>query len=152
MTNQLSLRSIDIPQLYRFGVGFDRTLDRIEEILRVSSNQTSGYPPYNIVKHSEDTYSIEIAVAGFKQGDVTIEVKDNVLTVHGKQSISLDETSTTEYVHHGISGREFVRSFPLGEHVEVTAAFQENGILTIRLERQLPEEKKPKSIPIDYKS
>lgn len=152
MTNQLSLRSIDIPQLYRFGVGFDRTLDRIEEILRVSANQTSGYPPYNIVKYSEDTYSIEIAVAGFKNGDVTIEVKDNVLTVHGKQSISLDEESTVEYVHRGISGRDFVRSFPLGEHVEVTGAFQENGILTIRLERQLPEEKKPKSIPIDYKS
>lgn len=151
MTSQISLRSIDIPQLYRFGVGFDRTIDRIEELLRSTSNQSSGYPPYNIVKHSDDIYSIEIAVAGFKQGDISIEVKENVLTIQGKKIISLDETEAKEYVHHGISSRDFVRNFPLGEHVEVTSAYQENGILTVCLERQLPEEKKPKTIPIEYK-
>lgn len=147
MTN-LQLRSIDIPQLHRFGVGFDSMFDRVEEILRINSQHNTNYPPYNILKYSDDSYSIEIAVAGFKQGEVSIEVKNNQLTIEGKQTTLLNDTR--EFVHRGISGRDFVRVFTLAEHVEVVGAKQENGILIINLERQIPEEKKPKAIPISY--
>ena len=148
MTNQLNLRSIDIPQLHRYGVGFDRMFDRIDEILRVNSSQANGYPPYNMVKYNEDSYAIEVAVAGFKQGEITIEVKENQLTIEGKKSTINDDTR--EFVHRGISGRDFSRVFTLAEHVEVVGAQQENGILTVLLERQVPDEKKPKQIAINY--
>lgn len=146
--NQLSLRSIDIPQLYRHGVGFDRMFDRIDEILRINSQHNGNYPPYNMIKHTEDKYSIEIAVAGFKQGEVTIEVTDNQLTIEGKQSSLIQDER--EFIHRGISGRDFARIFTLAEHVEVVGARQENGILTIELERQIPEDKKPRPIAINY--
>ena len=147
MTN-LQLRSIDIPQLHRFGVGFDRMFDRIDEILRVNQHQNGNYPPYNMIKYTDDKYSIEVAVAGFKNGEVTIEVKDNQLTIEGKQATAIEDDR--EYVHRGISGRDFVRVFTLAEHVEVVGARQENGILSIDLERRVPEEKKPKNIAITY--
>ena len=147
MTN-LQLRSIDIPQLHRFGVGFDRMFDRIDEILRVNQHQNGNYPPYNMIKYTDDKYSIEVAVAGFKNGEVTIEVRDNQLTIEGKQATAIEDDR--EYVHRGISGRDFVRVFTLAEHVEVVGARLENGILSIDLERQVPEEKKPKNIAITY--
>ena len=152
MTNQLSLRSIDIPQLARYGVGFDRVFDRIDEILRVNQQHNSNYPPYNIVQYNEDKFAIEVAVAGFKQGEVNIEVQENVLTIQGKQEEILESGANRTYVHRGISGRDFVRVFTLAEHVEVTGARQENGILVIELERKIPEEKKPKQIAITYLS
>jgi molecular chaperone IbpA len=147
MTN-LQLRSIDIPQLHRFGVGFDRMFDRIDEILRVNQHNNGNYPPYNMIKYTDEKYSIEIAVAGFKNGEVSIEVKDNQLTIEGKQATAIEDDR--EYVHRGISGRDFVRVFTLAEHVEVIGARQENGVLCIDLERQVPEEKKPKNIAITY--
>lgn len=146
--NQLSLRSIDIPQLHRFGVGFDRMFDRIDELMRVNSQSNVNYPPYNMIKHTDNKYSIEIAVAGFKQGEVTIEIEENQLTVEGKQATVVDDTR--EFIHRGISGRDFVRVFTLAEHVEVIGARQENGVLIIELERQIPEEKKPRPIAINY--
>lgn len=148
MTNQLSLRSIDIPQLHRFGVGFDRMFDRIDEIMRINAQNNGNYPPFNMIKHTDDKYSIEIAVAGFKQGEVTIQVEENQLTITGKQSDVINDN--VEYVHRGISGRDFNRVFTLAEHVEIVGAKQENGILTIALERQVPPEKRPKQIAISY--
>lgn len=145
---QLSLRSIDIPQLYRFGVGFDRMIDRVDEILRQNASNQTNYPPYNMIRYSDDRYSIEIAVAGFKQGDISIEVTDNQLTVQGKQAELVEDNR--EYVHRGLSSRDFVRVWTLADHVEVISAKQEDGILTIDLERQVPEHKKPKSIAITY--
>lgn len=142
MTN-LQLRSIDIPQLHRVGVGFDRVFNHFEEILR--TNQTN-YPPFNIIKTDENNWLIEIAVAGFKQGDINIVVKEQQLTIEGKQTT--DETR--DYIHRGLSSRDFVRSWTLADHVEVRDAIQEDGILTIHLERVIPEEKKPKSIAITY--
>lgn len=147
MTN-LQLRSIDIPQLHRFGVGFDSMFDRVEEILRINSQHNSNYPPYNMIKYNDDRYAIEIAVAGFKQGEVSIEVSNNQLKVEGKQAELVEDTR--EFVHRGISGRDFVRVFTLAEHVEVIGAKQENGILIVDLERQIPEDKKPKQIAISY--
>jgi molecular chaperone IbpA len=148
MTNQLNLRSIDIPQIHRFGVGFDRMFRELDQMLTNTAGQ-SNYPPYNMIKHTEDKFSIEIAVAGFRDGEVTIEVANQQLKVEGRQAQVIEDEGR-EYIHRGISGRDFVRVFTLAEHVEVVGARQENGILTITLERQVPEEKKPKAIAISY--
>lgn len=146
MTRELTLRSLDIPTIHKFGIGFDNIFD---ELMRVNAQQTNtNYPPYNIVKHSEDAFAIEIAVAGFREGDINITVEKNVLTISGEQTIVRDQE--LEYLHRGISARNFTRTFTLAEHVEVLGAKAENGILKIELERQVPEEQKPKTIAIAY--
>jgi molecular chaperone IbpA len=149
MTRELTLRSLDIPSIHKFGIGFDSILD---ELMRVNAQQTNtNYPPYNIVKHSEDAFAIELAVAGFREGDINITLEKNVLTIKGEQTVSLDELEKdVEYVHRGISARNFDRVFTLAEYVEVIGAKAENGILTIELERQVPEEQKPKTVAITY--
>lgn len=146
MTNQLSLRSIDVPLMRRFGVGFDDMFDNLINLTTAQSQQ--NYPPYNMIRRSEDEFVIEIAVAGFKPGEIDVEVEGNQLKVHGNQT---KETQNVEFVHHGISSRSFMRQWTLAEHVEVVNAVQENGILSIDLKRHIPEEKKPKSIAITYK-
>jgi molecular chaperone IbpA len=149
MTNTLTLRSFDIPSIHKFAVGFDTIID---ELNRVSAQQTNqNYPPYNIVKHSEDKFVIELAVAGFREGDINITVDKNVLTIEGQQIESLDELSQEiEYLHRGISSRNFTRTFTLADHVEVIEAKSVNGILSITLERKVPEELKPKKIAITF--
>ena len=149
MTRELTLRSLDIPSIHKFGIGFDSILD---ELMRVNAQQTNtNYPPYNIVKHSEDAFAIELAVAGFREGDINITLEKNVLTIKGQQTESLDELEKEiEYVHRGISARNFDRTFTLADYVEVLGAKAENGILTIELERQVPEEQKPKTVAITY--
>jgi molecular chaperone IbpA len=149
MTRELTLRSLDIPSIHKFGIGFDSILD---ELMRVNAQQTNtNYPPYNIVKHSEDAFAIELAVAGFREGDIKITLEKNVLTIKGEQTVSLDELEKdVEYVHRGISARNFDRIFTLADYVEVIGAKSENGILTIELERQVPEEQKPKTVAITY--
>jgi len=149
MTNTLTLRSFDVPSIHKFSVGFDNILD---ELMRVSAQQTNqNYPPYNIVKHSEDKFVIELAVAGFRDGDITITVDKNVLTIEGQQIETLDELEKQyEYVHRGISSRNFTRNFTLADHVEVIDAQSQNGILSITLERKVPEALKPKKVAITY--
>ena len=142
--NTLTLRSLDIPSIHKFAVGFDNMFD---ELLRTSQANTN-YPPYNIVKHGDDNFAIELAVAGFKDGEINIQVERNQLTVKGEQSVDLD--SQVEYLHRGISARSFSRTWTLADHVEVAGAKSENGILVISLERKVPEEQKPKSIAITY--
>jgi molecular chaperone IbpA len=146
MTRTLSLRSLDIPSIHKFGIGFDSMLD---EMLRVStqSNQTN-YPPYNIVKETEDKFRIEVATAGFNEGEVKIDLNNRVLTINGSKENQ--EVYTDEYLFHGISNRDFHREFTLAEHVKIIDATNVNGILTIYLERQVPEEMKPKTIDIKY--
>jgi molecular chaperone IbpA len=149
MTRELNLRALDIPSIHKFGIGFDNIFD---ELMRVNAKQTNtNYPPYNIVKHNEDSFAIEIAVAGFREGDINITLEKNVLTIKGEQTQDLDELEKeVEYVHRGISARNFNRTFTLADHVEVVGAKAENGILVIALERQVPEEQKPKTIAITY--
>jgi molecular chaperone IbpA len=118
-----------------------------DDLLRTSQANTN-YPPYNIVKHGDDNFAIELAVAGFKDGEINIQVERNQLTVKGEQAIDLD--NQIEYLHRGISARSFSRTWTLADHVEVAGARSENGILTISLERKVPEEQKPKSIVITY--
>jgi molecular chaperone IbpA len=146
MTNTLTLRALDIPSIHKFGIGFDSMLD---ELMRMNASQTNtNYPPYNVVKESEDKFAIELAIAGFSEGEISIELENTVLTITGSKIHDLDNPK--EFLHHGISSRNFERSFTLAEHVEVKDATNENGILTIHLERKVPEEKKPKSIAIKY--
>jgi len=149
MTNTLTLRSFDVPSIHKFAVGFDNIFD---EIMRVSAQQgNQNYPPYNIVKHSDDKFVIELAVAGFREGDISITVDKNVLTIEGQQFESIEELEQqVEYVHRGISSRNFTRTFTLADHVEVIDAKSVNGILSITLERKVPEELKPKKIAITF--
>ena len=146
MTNTLTLRSLDIPSIHKFAVGFDNMFD---ELLRNTSQQAStNYPPYNVIKHSEDKFTIELAVAGFKEGDINVQIEKNQLTVTGDQATELN--GEREYLHRGISARNFTRVWTLADNVEVKGAEVANGILTISLERYVPEEQKPKKIAISY--
>jgi molecular chaperone IbpA len=146
MTKTLTLRSLDIPSIHKFGIGFDSMLD---ELMRMNATQTNNnYPPYNIVKQTEDTFYIEVATAGFSEGEISVNLDNRVLTIEGQ--VVRNDNATYEYLHRGISSRDFVREFTLAEHVEVVNASQKDGILKIYLERVVPEEKKPKTIAINY--
>lgn len=126
-----------------FFIGFDRVLDRMKDATPGQNN----YPPYNIVKTDEDSYAIELALAGFNDDEITIEVKDGVLSVEGRK----DEETETKYLHKGISARHFRRTFTLADTIVVGGAEFNNGILTIGLENVIPEEKKPRKIAIGGK-
>jgi molecular chaperone IbpA len=143
MTKTLTLRSLDIPSIHKFGIGFDNMFD---ELMRMNSQQSLNYPPYNIVKNTEDSFDIEVAVSGFSEGEIEVNLDNRVLTIKGQKN----EDLVAEYLHKGISTRDFVREFTLAEHVEVIHASQKDGILTINLERIVPEDKKPKAIAITY--
>jgi molecular chaperone IbpA len=143
MTKTLTLRSLDIPSIHKFGIGFDNMFD---ELMRMNSQQSLNYPPYNIVKNTEDSFDIEVAVSGFSEGEIEVNLDNRVLTIKGQKN----EDLVAEYLHKGISTRDFVREFTLAEHVEVIHASQKDGILTINLERIVPEDKKPKAIVITY--
>lgn len=145
MTKTLTLRSFDIPQLHKFGIGFDSLFDDLQ---RFATQSTSNYPPYNIVKTGENNYQIELAVAGFAEGEIDIQINKNQLTIKGEQKRG-DDTSH-EYLHRGISSRDFTQTFTLAEHFEVKNASITDGILRVYLEREVPEEAKPKSIAITY--
>ena len=147
MTNTLTLRSFDVPSIHKFGIGFDTMFD---ELMRVSNQQsTQNYPPYNVVKHTEDKFVIELAVAGFREGDITVTVEKNLLTIEGDR-FETETESGVEYLHRGISSRSFTRTFTLADHVEVVSASSTDGILSITLERKVPEELQPKKIAIAY--
>lgn len=139
------ITTLDLPQLYRNSIGLDSIFDSL--LGRIEHNQ-SNYPPYNIVKSDDDHYTIELAIAGFGQGDIDIQVKEGELIIKGEKS----EDEESQYLHHGIGTRKFTRTFNLAEYVEVQSADVENGILKVALERNIPEAMKPKSIAINYKS
>jgi len=132
---------LDFAPLFRSTVGYDRLLDLLDS----ASETAQGYPPYNIERTDENRYRISVAVAGFGEKDLTVEVRDGVLHVTGKR----EENEKSSYLHHGIAGRAFERRFQLAEHVEVKGARLENGLLHIELERIVPEEKKPRRITIN---
>lgn len=148
MTN-LEIRTLDLPsfvnQLSRQTVGFDSLFDRLNQTF--ASTRNDNYPPHNVVQYDESHYGIELAVAGFAENEVTIELNRNVLTITGEQQAPELEV---QYIHKGISNRGFTRTFPLADYIEVTGAKVRNGILTISLERIVPEELKPKTIAITY--
>jgi len=124
-------------------VGFDHLFDELE---RLTVNAKDTYPPHNIVHKDDQHFDIEIAVAGFTEEDIAIEVKDGILSVIGEKS------DTRTYAHKGISTRKFQRTFRLSEYVHITGANLQNGILVISLELVVPDEKRPRKIPIGHKS
>jgi molecular chaperone IbpA len=127
-----------------YSIGFDRMFDKLFD---ESSVVTTNYPPYNIVKVSDTDYAIQIAVAGFGKDDIEIETKENTLTVKSveKKEELVDDVT---YLHKGISNRAFTRSFTIADDVVVKGATFENGLLSVALERIIPEEKKPRLIEI----
>jgi molecular chaperone IbpA len=148
MTKTLTLRSFDLPQLHKFGIGFDSMFNDLERIMQVQSN--SNYPPHNVIKTGDDTVTIEVAVAGFREGEIDISLDKRVLTISGAKKS--EENTDWDYLHRGISSRDFRQNFTLAEHVEVRSASIRDGILSVSLERVIPEEARPKSIAITYQN
>ncbi|MEM6971495.1 MAG: Hsp20 family protein [Pseudomonadota bacterium] len=140
------MRTIDLTPLYRQTIGFDRMGQLLDQVM-TGENASPGYPPYNIEKTGEDSYRISLAVAGFGEGDLTIEVRDQVLTVTARKTASEADKVRT-YLHRGIAERGFERRFQLADHVRVEAADLENGLLHIDLKREVPEALRPRTISI----
>jgi len=145
------LTALDLTPFYRSAIGVDRLFDRIVGQLDASATTNNNYPPYNILKTGENTYEVQVAVAGFKQGEVNVEVKEGTLIVTGEK-IEVELPEGYSYEHQGISSRRFIRTFSLADYVEVKNAVSKDGILTVSLERHIPEALLPKSIAITYES
>jgi len=138
------MNAIDLTPLYRSSVGFDRLGSLINHAL-TSESTTSGYPPYNIEALDENRYAITLAVAGFSQEELDIQVEKGVLTVRGNKNAKEERN----YLYQGIANRTFERKFNLADYIEVTGADLSNGLLTISLLKEIPEAMKPKSIAIN---
>jgi molecular chaperone IbpA len=139
----------DFSPLSRSAIGFDRLFNMLDQVSQADS--TNGYPPYNIERADESHYRISVAVAGFAEKDLNVELRDGVLTITGKRD-EAEKGSATSVLYQGIAGRAFERRFQLAEHVEVRGAKLENGLLHIELEQIVPEEKKPRRIAINAPS
>ena len=148
MTKTLHLRSFDIPAFNKFGIGFENLFDDLQRVTQTQSS--TNYPPHNVIKTGDDTVTIEVAVAGFAEGEIDIALDKHLLTITGTKK--REDDADHEYLHRGISSRDFKQTFPLAEHVEVNGAAIRDGILTVYLERKVPESAKPKSIAITYNS
>lgn len=138
------MRNFDFAPLYRSTVGFDQIANLMDRALSTESGQNT-YPPYNIEKLEDDAYRISIAVAGFADADLSVEVRDRALIVSARKA---DEDTNTTYLHRGIATRAFERRFHLADHVVVTGASHADGMLHIEMERQMPDALKPRQIQI----
>jgi molecular chaperone IbpA len=134
--------TFDFSPLFRTSVGYDRLLGALEAASRIDS--IDNWPPYDIVKMGDDDYRITMAVAGFSQGELSITQEQNMLLISGQKANEHDR----EYLHRGIAGRSFQRRFELADHVKVTGANLADGLLTVDLKREVPEEMKPRLIEI----
>jgi molecular chaperone IbpA len=137
MVNKLTMDLFNDP----FFIGFNRELGRLNTAYKTNSQ---SYPPYDLIKLDEDTYKISLAVAGFSKEDIDVSVDNGTLIIKG----DIVEVTDAEVVHKGIAGRKFVRSFALGEYMEVTSAELKDGMLHVNVVRIVPEDKKPKTIEI----
>ncbi|WGW04417.1 Hsp20 family protein [Tropicibacter oceani] len=138
------MRHFDFAPLYRATVGFDQIADMMDRVLANDVSQQT-YPPYNIEKTADDAYRISIAVAGFSDQDLSVEVKDQALVVSARKA---EEDEARTYLHRGIATRAFERRFQLADHVRVMGASHEDGMLHIDLQREIPEALKPRQIEI----
>ena len=136
------MRTFDLAPLYRSTVGFDRLFSMLDGF-----EAAPGYPPYNIERTGENDYRITVAVAGFAEPELSIEVKENTLTIRGEKQAKQNEKDG-EVLYQGIAARTFERAFQLADHVEVKGAHLENGLLHVDLTREVPEAHKPRQIPI----
>ena len=135
------MRTFDLAPLYRSTVGFDRLFDMLSDGFEAAP----GYPPYNIERTGENDYRITVAVAGFGENELSLEAKENTLTIKGEKQ---SEEKKDEVLYQGIAARAFERVFQLADHVQVKGAALENGLLHVDLVREIPEAKKPRQIPI----
>src|ERR1700730_18655605 len=141
-----AMRTFDLAPLYRSTVGFDRLFSMLDQVSGFDG-ATPSYPPYNIERTGENAYRITLAVAGFSESDLSIEAKENTLTIRGEKQAKADEKKG-EVLYQGIAGRAFERVFQLAEHVEVKGASLENGLMHVDLVREVPEAAKPRQIRI----
>ena len=139
------MRTFDLAPLYRSTVGFDRLFSMLDGF-----EAAPGYPPYNIERTGENDYRISVAVAGFGEGELSIESKENTLTIKGERQVKQDNSG--EVLYQGIAGRAFERQFQLADYVQVKGASLENGLLHVDLVREIPEAKKPRQIAINGQS
>ena len=139
------MRTFDLTPLYRSTVGFDRLFSLLDQTTGFES--APSYPPYNIERTGENAYRITVAVAGFAEPELSIEVKENTLTIRGEKQVKQNEKAG-EVLYQGIAARAFERRFQLADHVEVKGAALENGLLHVDLVREIPETMKPRNIPI----
>src|SRR6476620_9658032 len=138
------MRTIDFAPFYRSTVGFDRLFSTLDQLNGVD-NAAPSYPPYNIARTGENAYRISVAVAGFTDADLSIEAKENTLTMHGEKQ-ACNEKETADVIYQGIAARTFERSFQLADYVQVKDASLENGLLHVNLVREIPEAMKPRAI------
>jgi molecular chaperone IbpA len=132
--------TLDIPSIYKFAIGFDDLFAQLQHLEQ--RGKDSGYPPFNLIKLNETNYAIELAVAGFQESELDVEVEDGDLVIRGTNRIV--EEDAGEYIHRGIAARDFVKRIKLAEGVEVNSAHVKNGILTVKLEQFIPEPIKQK--------
>lgn len=142
------MRTYDFSPLYRNFVGFDRMANMIDNAATQAAKSGATYPPYNVAQLSEDSYRIELAVAGFTADDIEIETHEGVLNITGSQTPKA-ENDEAEYLHRGIAERDFERRFQLADHVRVSSADLTNGLLIIHLVREVPEALRPHKIAIN---
>ena len=142
------MRTLDFAPLYRSTVGFDRLVQLLDSNAGFEA-ETPAFPPYNIERLTENEYRITMAVAGFAEAEIKLEVKEQSLTVTGQKAA---EAKEPQYLHRGIAGRAFERRFQLADHVEVTGAALKDGLLDIGLKRNVPERLKPRTIAIGHGS
>ena len=138
------MRPVDFAPLYRSTVGFDRLFDLLDSVTGLDQ-ASPGYPPYNIERLGENDYRITMAVAGFSQDEIRVDVKEQTLTVAGSKQ---PEETERQYLHRGIASRNFERRFQLADHVEVKGADLRDGLLHVELVRNVPERLKPRTIAI----
>lgn len=143
MTNNLA--RFDTNALSRALIGFDRMFDDMEA--RFINQMGNNYPPYNVIRDGENHYTIEIAVAGFKKDEIKVTIEDGTLSIEASKE-DADTAEGPTYLHRGLASRSFTRSFSLAEHIKVKGAEIKDGILTLKLEREVPEELKPKIIDV----
>jgi molecular chaperone IbpA len=143
------MRTYDLAPFYRSTVGFDRFFSLLDQ---TASGGSPGYPPYNIERTGENTYRITVAVSGFSPGELSIVAKENTLTIKGEKSANENGQENSQVLYRGIAARAFERAFQLADFVVVKNASLENGLLHVDLVREIPEAKKPRSIPISTKA
>jgi len=145
------MRQFDLSPLYRSTIGFDRLFNMIDQAAGLEA--VPSYPPYNIERTGENAYRISVAVAGFAAADLSIESKENTLTIRGSREREAENgAARPEMLYQGIAARSFERRFQLADHVQVSGASLENGLLHVDLLRELPEAQKPRQIPIESQS
>jgi molecular chaperone IbpA len=139
------MRTFDLTPFYRSTIGFDRLFSLLDQ----ASDTAPGYPPYNIERTGENAYRISVAVSGFAEPELSIVAKENTLTIKGEKTANENGKDQSELLYRGIAARAFERVFQLADHVLVKNASLENGLLHVDLVREIPEAKKPRSIPIN---